>query len=330
MFLPEYTITPNILKNIASIEYNRSFIENSNILPNFEKRLEKEAKTAVLVSSLKHLGELPNQEVIKKYVDGLTKLHSPIIVNISNALHHIENLATTYEIEEKDIKFLHSIISKSILPVTRQGLYRSAKIPNKVEPETILAEINDLVDWYNGLDAKETNPIVVAALIKGQLEIIQPFERFSHIISNLCSRMALLSKSYYLERYINPEGYYITSERAYEQNLTAVVKEDGDFTAWLEYFTEGIATQIATLAEKVKLYAKDTKLAKANGRIDLTKRQETIVEFLQDYGMLKNQQFDKLFPDISEDSVLRDLKKLTDAGIVVKRGKTKSSRYELR
>ena len=108
------------------------------------------------------------------------------------------------------------------------------------------------------------------------------------------------------------------------------MEEEGDFTTWLEYFSEGMAAQVATTAEKAKLFAKDTKLAKASGRIYLTPRQERIVEYLQDYGILQNKQFPTLFPYISEDSVLRDLKKLIDSGIVVKRGSTKLSRYELR
>ena len=51
---------------------------------------------------------------------------------------------------------------------------------------------------------------------------------------------------------------------------------------------------------------------------------------MQDYGVLQNKDFSRIFPDISEDTVLRDLKSLIDAGIVQKTGSTKSSRYELK
>jgi DeoR/GlpR family transcriptional regulator of sugar metabolism len=77
------------------------------------------------------------------------------------------------------------------------------------------------------------------------------------------------------------------------------------------------------------LLARDTKLAKATGRVKLSGRQQRIVEHLQDYGILQNKDFALIFPDVSEDSILRDLKALIAEGIVVKNGSTKSSRYEL-
>jgi len=77
------------------------------------------------------------------------------------------------------------------------------------------------------------------------------------------------------------------------------------------------------------LLSKDTKISQASGSANLTERQEIIVEYLQDYGKIQNKDFGIILPDVSEDSVLRDLKALMDKDIVVKKGKTKSSRYEL-
>jgi DeoR/GlpR family transcriptional regulator of sugar metabolism len=62
----------------------------------------------------------------------------------------------------------------------------------------------------------------------------------------------------------------------------------------------------------------------------VSERQERIIEYLQDYGMLQNKDFPRIFPNISEDTVLRDLKVLIDMGIIQKTGSTKSSRYVLR
>ncbi len=111
--------------------------------------------------------------------------------------------------------------------------------------------------------------------------------------------------------------------------LNGINFEDNDYTQWIEYFSEAFATQASTAQEKVKLLAKDTKVAKASGRNKLSPRQERIVEHLQDYGLLQNSDFTKLFPEKSGDSILRDLKALLDKGIVKKMGSTKSSRYEL-
>jgi hypothetical protein len=57
---------------------------------------------------------------------------------------------------------------------------------------------------------------------------------------------------------------------------------------------------------------------------------QRIYQYLLDYKFIQNSQFSLLFPDISEDSILRDLRVLGDLDLVVKTGKTKSSKYELK
>jgi hypothetical protein len=41
MFIPELTITPKILRNISAFEYAKAVIENTVILPTWEKQLQK-------------------------------------------------------------------------------------------------------------------------------------------------------------------------------------------------------------------------------------------------------------------------------------------------
>jgi len=329
MYVPEYTITPNILKSISSIEYNRSFIENTNILPNFENRLVREARADFVVNSYQFLGEIINPQEVKRYVDRISKEKGPKITNIINALILAGLLAQSQEIEEKNIKKMHKTLCQNLIPGRQTARYRNRKLARKTDPEEILAELSELIDWFNSLDAMDTNPIIVAGIVKGQLEITYPFEFFNFMVSSMFSKIVLLNRGYDFTNFTCVESYYNGSKRGYEQNLLSIIEEEGDFTTWLEYYVEGMAAQTATAVEKFKLYSKDTKLAKASGRIYLSGRQEKIVEYLQDYGILQNKQFSTLFPHISEDSVLRDLKKLIDTGIIVKRGSTKSSRYEL-
>lgn len=328
MYVPEYSITPNTLKNIASIEYNRSIIENTNILPNFENRLTREAATDFIVNSYRFLGESIDAQKVKKQVDRTTKKKDRKIQNLILAVQEARDLAQEQEIEVKDIKKLHKKLADGLIPSRNTAKYRNRQILHKTDPQEILAEISDLVDWINSLDAMDTNPALVSGIVKGQLEVTFPFEYLNFIISSLVSKTILLNKDYSFTNYTCLESYYNNSKKDYEQKLLSIIKEE-DFTTWLEYYTEGLSTQTATAVEKVKLYAKDTKLAKVSGRVYLSKRQEKIVEYLQDYGLLQNKQFSTLFPNISEDTVLRDLKKLINSGIVVKRGSTKSSRYEL-
>ena len=186
----------------------------------------------------------------------------------------------------------------------------------------------ELTDWFNSLDGKETHPVIVASILKIQLESILPFEQANFLVSNSVVRLILNSGGYSFKNYLSLEEGYSNTKREYEK-LSQSCDSEEELTKWIEYFTDIVSSELSNVKEKVLLLARDTKVAKVSGRISLTSRQERIVEFLQDYGQIQNKDFAKVFPGVSEDSVLRDLKALLTKKIIVKNGSTKSSRYEL-
>lgn len=330
MFTPEYTITSKTLKNISTIEYGKSLIENTTILPSWEQRLKKDNIIKFIYNSLKNLNINTGTDKIKAFVDQLTLASSQEIQNLYDSLNLIEDISESKEMEEMDLKYINKALTLDLIPKTKQGVYRSKKIYGRTDPEEILAEIVQLFDWYNSKDAKETHPIIKAAILKASLEIIQPFENMNEATTNLAIYTTLKSDGYALGGYICIEDYYDKTKNQYEQEIESLVEKELDMTQWIEYFTEGMSIETANASHEIKLLAKDTKIAKATGRIKLSNRQERIVEYLQDYGILQNKDFPTVFPGISEDTVLRDLKALIEKEIIQKTGSTKSSRYELR
>ena len=330
MFVPEYSITQKILKNISIIEYSKAILDTTKILPSWEKQLQREATARKTYSNLQMMGINYSFETVKKVLDQMSQEKIKEASNIEISLNLTEEIAKNKELEEVDLKYLHKTLSNELLPKAKQGSYRSTKIPGKTSPEEILAEMTELFDWYNSLDAKESHPVITAGIIKAKLEVIQPFESFNFTISNLASEIILKMSDYNLGGYTSLEDYYHKTKTQYEQLTSSIARNSADFTWWIDYFTEGLALEASNIKEKVTLLAKDTKIAKTTGRIKLTSRQERIVEYLQDYGILQNKDFKKVFGDISEDSILRDLKLLTKMGMVQKNGSTKSSKYELK
>ena len=322
MFIPEYTITPKSLKNISTIEYAKAIIEHTAVLPSWENQLRKETAARIISGSLKSLGININPKEVKSAIDGVSSPSSQIL-NVMEGINSCEKLSKDGEVTEEDLKE----INKSL---TRNGIYRSKKLPGKVDPEEILAETVQLFDWVGGLDAKDTHPIITAAIIRGALELVSPFENLNEITANLVIYLFLKTSGYSLKDFISLESYFNNTKQEYEQLISSLDRKEPDFTEWIDYFTEGLASEISTVSQKVKLLAKDTKVAKATGRVNVSRRQEKIVEYLQDYGVLQNKDFSILFPDKSEDTVLRDLKKLIDMEVIQKIGSTKSSRYQLK
>lgn len=321
MFVPEYTLTAKTLKNIATVEYGRAIIESTVILQNWEKQMQNQALINEICANLQLEGFNVNAEAIKKSLDSSDA--TPETYNVKQALLIAKDLGKQNDINENDLKKINQTM-------TGKATYRSSPIADKTKPAEILADIVELFDWLNSIDARDSHPVIVAAIIKARLEEIAPFENFNTVSANIMVPVVLQSYNYSLRDFIEVVSYFNRGKKDYFEHTKDLGVFNNDFTRWIEYFSEAVAAQVASAQEKVKLLAKDTKLAKATGRIKLTARQETIVEYLQDYGILQNKDFLKLFPDKSEDSVLRDLKVLIDYSIIHKVGSTKSSRYELK
>ncbi|HSX39307.1 MAG TPA: Fic family protein [Candidatus Saccharimonadales bacterium] len=329
MYIPEYSISSKTLKNIASIEYSKALIENSTILTHWEKQLEKEALARTIAFSWQFLGLNLPYETVKKIADGVEKSLPTEVLNLTNALQEVVTTSNSKDLDEQDLRNLHKAASQNLLPTSKVGVYRSGRIKGATDPEEILAEMVELIDWYNSLDAQETHPIIKAGILKARLEMVIPFEKTNYIISNLATQISLKAYGYDIRDFISLEPHYYNSKFMYEQLIQSLMYNSPDLTRWLEFFTETMADELSNIKDKVLLLARDTKVAKVSGRARLTERQERIVEHLQDYGLLQNKDFTVLFPGISEDSILRDLKVLLNEGIIIKTGSTKSSRYEL-
>lgn len=321
MKLPDYSITPDILKNIATIEYSKALIELTTILPNWQTQLRLEAKTRTITYSLQRSGINADETDVKAYLDNLKTNVLTQIKTTKKGVEMSEELAVIKDFDEKEIKKLNEALGGGIK-------YRSEKIKGKTSPEEILAQMTELMDWYNSRDAQETHPIIKTAILKAQIELIQPFEETNDQLSDMLVRLCLNATGYGMRAYLSLEEHYYQTQKDYADTIEDIA-HNNDFTQWIEYFSDILSREASNVGEKVKILAKDTKIARAAGRTLLSERQQRIVTYLQDYGLLQNKDFNKLFPDISEDTVLRELKKLVDEGIIVKRGKTKSSRYEL-
>lgn len=326
MFLPEYAITNKILKNIATVEYAKALAENTPILPTLEESIQKEAMQEIVKVIALELGKEFEESQIKMALDGLLK----------NGPKDLENIIKALQISMREQED-YSDTSLRLLYQTLYGLddvakapYRSQKVSKYIDPEEILASLVELMDWCQSVDALETHPIIFAGVIRARLEVISPFEAGNPTVSNLFTRMALRWRGYGIKNFLKYEERFISDRQWYQKAIYSIFKDEGDYTYWLEYFSEALSYDALEIKEKVILGEKQTKTAVAQGLTDLTERQERIIHFLANYGTLVNKDFDTLFPNVSEDSVLRDLKVLIDKGLVVKIGSTKSSKYKLK
>lgn len=346
MYQPQFTITNKILKTIGIIEAAREVIENSPLVPAWEAKFREEA----LVRTVHHGTHIEGNDLSKTEAEKVLAGHKIVgrerdiqeVLNYRNVLKFIGDFQGK-NITEEVIKHLHALIAHRILPDEQIGEYRMTQVvvknaqtgeitfrpPPAVEMPFLLS---DFVEWVNTAGADVIHPALKAGVVHYEVVRIHPFLDGNGRVARAVATLVLFSEGYDIKRFFSLEEFYDREPINYYNALQSVGKTDGNLNAWLEYFTEGLAIELTRIKDKVKALSTDLKIKKSLGgqQLALTERQIKIIEFIQEQGFLQNKAFFELFPMVSEDTVLRELKDLLKKGIVKKEGSTKGARYVLR
>ncbi len=343
MFNPQFNITNKILTNIAKIEAAEEIIKNSPILPLWEKQFKEEAIVRSVYHGTHIEGNQLAKEDAKNILAGKEVIGRPRdiqeIINYRKVIDFIDEEAKKKieKITELLIKKLHKIIIDKILPPDQAGEYRTKQViirnsatgeitfrpPAPIEVPFLMREF---LYWLNK-DNLDIHPVLKAGIAHHELVRIHPFIDGNGRVARVLATLILFLGGYDIRRFFSLEEYYDKDAVSYYHNLQKA--SSGDLTSWLEYFTFGAAVEFDKIKEKILRLSKDVKLKQKIGgqQIFLTERQVKLVEYIQEVGYLQNQMFASIFPNISEDTILRDLKDLINKGLIKKVGSTKSARY---
>lgn len=347
MYEPHYTITPKLLTLIGKIEASKEVIENAPLIPQWERQFKNDAEVRTVHYST-HIEENPLQLAeVKKVLTGkegdvvARERDLQEILNYREAMKFIDKYVEAHpdgQIDEKTIRELNVILTNRVLPPEKQGQFRVVPATTRnsitgeigliaVEAPQIPARIRDFTTWLASTSSAH-HPVLKAGLVHYEMTIIHPFYEANGRTSRALATLSLYLDGYNIRRFFSLEEYYDHDPAAYYGALRS--GHSGDLTTWLEYFSEGLAIELNRVKERVLKLSRDTKLRKTVGQIALSERQERIIEQLQDTGFMQNKDFRNMFPNISEDTVLREIKDLLVKGLIVKRGSTKGARYVLR
>ncbi len=345
MYTPNFTISNKVLKNIGIIESAREVIENAPLVPAWEAKFREDA----LVRTVHHGTHIEGNELnfteAEKVLAGATivgrERDIQEVLNYRQVLRFIEEYNNN-EITADALKHIHALTVNRILPDDVVGEFRRTQVvvKNSQTGEVTFrpppaVEIPFLLDaffkWFNAAKPEEMNSVLKAGIMHYELVRIHPFLDGNGRVARATATLALFREGYDIKRFFSLEEYYDREPLAYYEALQSVGKQGGMLTSWLEYFTEGLAIELTRIKEKVKAISTDIKIKKSLGgqQMALSERQIKIVEFIQESGFLQNKTFFELFPMISEDTVLREIKDLIGKGILRKEGSTKGVKYVL-
>jgi len=344
MFNPLYSITNKILNNISKIEAAEEVIRHSPLLPLWEKQFKEDAIVRSAYHGTHIEGNKLHKDEAKDVLLGKDVIGRPRdiqeVINYRKVIELIE-IETKKEIDkitEPLIKKFHKIIIYKILPEDLSGEYRKKQViirnsqtgevtfrpPSAIEVPFLMREY---IYWLNNQDKEKLHPVLKAGIAHHELVRIHPFLDGNGRVARVLATLILFLGGYDIRRFFSLEEYYDKDAVSYYENLQKATK--GDLTSWLEYFTLGASIEFEKVKEKILKLSKDVKLKEKFGgkQIFLTERQVKIIEYIQEVGYLQNQSFNTLFPDISEDSVLRDVQDLVKKSLLKKVGSTKAARY---
>jgi Fic family protein len=350
MYSPKYNISNEILRNIGAIEASREVIENAPLVPSFEKQF----KTDAIVRTVHHGTHIEGNDLTlsqaKQIMEGQDIVGKDRdiqeIINYRNVmllLDELQNKRGGYDVNM--LKDIHVDTVKNIVSEDRLGIRKTQVVlkeegsgevvfnpPPAVEVPFLL---DDFFEWLNDEEAKDIHPIIRAGITHYILVSVHPFVEGNGRSIRAFATLILMREGYDIRRFFALEENFDNDLAAYYDALFQVDKQhkdiaQRDLTKWLEYFTKVVAVELEKIKEKVKKLSIDSKLKVRIGQqVALSERQMKLVEYLSENTSAAMKEIKEIFPMISEDTVLRDLKDLMDKAIVKKEGSTKGARYIL-
>ena len=347
MHSPKFVISNKILKNIGIIEAAKEVIDHAPLLPYYERQFREDALVRTVHYGTHIEGNELNLTQAEKVMMGQNVVARERdiqeVINYRKTMEFIAEMRDEMgemRISEETIKKLHKITVNKILPVENCGEYRKTQVVIKnnqtgqvtfrpPEAAMISEQIEDLLAFIESSQNRDIHSVLESGIVHYELVRIHPFVDGNGRVARALSTLILFVKGYDIRKFFSLEEYFDKNASDYYTALQSVEKNNGDLTNWLEYFTQGLAIELSKIKERVEKISVDGKLReKLGGKpLLLTDRQLKIIEYIQKTGYLQNQAFEELFPMVSEDTILNELKGLLTNKIIKKQGVTKAAKY---
>ncbi len=349
MYSPKYVISNKILKNIGAIEASKEVIESAPLVPTFQKQFQTDA----VIKTVHHGTHIEGNDLTylqtKKILEGQEVYGRPRdiqeVINYRNVITLSDELAFKRGGYEPDmLKEIHKLTVEKIVSAEKVGVFRTSQvvIKDEVTGEVVFSPppfvevpylLDDFFTWLNSSEALEIHPILKAGITHYILVAIHPFVEGNGRVSRAFATLILIRDGYDIKKFFSLEEHFDSDPSSYYEAFSNVDKQSKnigarDLTAWLEYFTQAVASELSQIKEKVKKLSIDTRLkVKMGEQVSLSERQVRLFEYVSDQGSAGMLDLKKVLPMVSDDTILRDVRDLLEKGIIKKTGSTKASRY---
>jgi len=257
MFSPIFSINNQILKNIASIEAAKAIIDDSPLIPAYEKQFQKDAVVRTVHYGTRIEGNDLTYNEVARLIDGQhisgNERDIQEVINYRNVSNYLEQLWATYDaglslpeenssstpvtdnkrpffFSETIIKKIHELTTYKIIPETEAGKYRHQQVVLKNTQTGEVAHrpppsievpylITDFIDWINSDPAIQIHPAIKAAISQYILVAIHPFIEGNGRVSRSFALLVLFVQGYDIRRLFSIEEYFDRNIEDYYNNI---------------------------------------------------------------------------------------------------------------
>ena len=341
-FAPTFRITNRITAGLTHIERARGFLEAATLSENWVREMGNRA----LVLEAHHTTHIEGTRLTLDQAERLWQGDSVPeadpddareLLNYRKAFDFVsEYLKSGDPITEGLVREIHKRLVEGVRgEAAAPGEYRRIQnyVVNSVTGETIYTPppahdvpimMAELVNYLNS--ETETHPVLMSGIAQFQLVHIHPFLDGNGRISRLLSTLCLYRAEYDFKRLFTISEYYDRDRAAFYRAIQGVRENDMDMTGWLEFFVEGLSTQLAEVRERGEQAIRRDVLIKEHG---LSDRQAKAIGHILEHVSLTIQDFERLCPEVHRRSLQRDLKNMVDNGLLITEGETHHLFYRL-
>ena len=322
-YQPPFKITSKIIDYISRISEKIGEINSLENSPH-QVKLRKENRIKTIHSSLAIENNSLTIKQITAIIDGKRVLGSP------NEIQEVKNAVQTYELllklnpyEEKDLLKAHALMMQDL--VSQNGKYRNEGVGifdgNQVVHLAPPADRVPLLmaDLFNWLKTSDVHPLIKSCVFHYEFEFIHPFQDGNGRIGRLWQTV-ILKEWKEVFAWIPVESLIKENQADYYNALNSSDK-DADSTPFIEFM---LSLLLKTIEEIIETEKKVT----AKVSVKVTVNQQKILNVINENPFVTQEELAQII-GLSRKSIIQNMKKLQENGLLKRIGADKNGRWEI-
>jgi Fic family protein len=311
----DFFTNQRIMQLIAAIDEYRG---KWNVVEKLENRYLKELRRIATIesigSSTRIEGLTMTDDEVKQLLKNvkITKFNTrdeQEVIGYYDVLELIFDNYANIPLSESYIKQLHKLLLKH---------------SNK---DLVENEMLELIEWTNQQWKNKTiHPLIVLAVFIYEFLSVHPFQDGNGRLSRLLTTLFLLQQGYKFMQYISFENHIERNKKAYYEALMTSQRrriiQNNILDRWLLFFLESLKTLTEKLDQKYNAF-------KHKGGY-LNERQKQIKRFIINNKIVKISDLSAAFPNISPNTLKKDLQYLKSEKVIIAIGQRKGMVYMLK